>query len=221
MTRILTVCRCLCLLAVGAALLWLAWAMSDLIFDVRGRLQRIEPQISAAAAEIQQTRGDLAILEAGLLNEAFAWRQGAAPVLTEARQTLAVYRGVAEAAKPVINAIPPAVGAAQAAFLALPPVLEEAKLDLKDMRDIADDLYPDIKAGVESGTVAARSVAEMATAGEHMAVALEKETPATAAAVRSTSQDMAVIVHRITKPVSWLKGVAGTALSWAGKFFGF
>lgn len=56
---------------------------------------------------------------------------------------------------------------------------------------------------------------------EHMAAAIQKETPETATAVRKTSQDLAVIVNRFAQPTSWIKGVLMTATRVAGKWFGF
>ena len=49
---------------------------------------------------------------------------------------------------------------------------------------------------------------------------IAETTPDRAAAVKSTSRDMAVIVHEITKPTTWIKKAAGTAASIIGKFFG-
>jgi hypothetical protein len=54
-----------------------------------------------------------------------------------------------------------------------------------------------------------------------MADTIQLATPETAKSVQSTSKDLSLIVNRFAKPVSWLKGAAGTALNWAGKFFGF
>jgi hypothetical protein len=54
-----------------------------------------------------------------------------------------------------------------------------------------------------------------------MAVAIEKETPATATAVRSTSQSAARIADHFAHPVGWLKGVLLTGARAAGKWFGF
>jgi methyl-accepting chemotaxis protein len=68
---------------------------------------------------------------------------------------------------------------------------------------------------------ALKSVEHMANAGEHMAQAVEKETPATAAAVRSTSQSAARIADHFAHPVSWIKGVLMTGARMAGKWFGF
>ena len=68
---------------------------------------------------------------------------------------------------------------------------------------------------------AMKNVEHMAKAGERMANAVADVTPNTAQAVKSTSKDLSIIVNRFAKPVSWLKGVAGTALTWAGKFLCF
>jgi hypothetical protein len=68
---------------------------------------------------------------------------------------------------------------------------------------------------------AMKSVERMANAGEHMAQAVEKETPATAAAVRSTSQSVARIADHFAHPASWVKTVLMTAARAAGKWFGF
>lgn len=68
---------------------------------------------------------------------------------------------------------------------------------------------------------ALKSVEHMATAGEHMAQAVEKETPATAAAVRSTSQSAARIADHFAHPVSWIKSILLTAVGAAGKWVGF
>jgi hypothetical protein len=54
-----------------------------------------------------------------------------------------------------------------------------------------------------------------------MAAAIEKETPATATAVRSTSQDLARIVDRFARPASWAKNVLFTSVRVASKFLGF
>jgi hypothetical protein len=56
---------------------------------------------------------------------------------------------------------------------------------------------------------------------EHMARAIEKETPATAAAMRSTSRSAARIADHFAHPVSWIKGVLMTGARVAGKWFGF
>jgi hypothetical protein len=68
---------------------------------------------------------------------------------------------------------------------------------------------------------ALKNVEHMASAGERMAVAIEKETPATATAVRSTSQSAARIADHFAHPVSWIKGVMLTAARAAGKWIGF
>ena len=68
---------------------------------------------------------------------------------------------------------------------------------------------------------ALKSVEHMAVAGEHMAQAVEKETPATAAAVRSTSQSAARIADHFAHPVSWLKGLLLTAANAAVKWIPF
>ncbi|HZP17101.1 MAG TPA: hypothetical protein VFB00_03990, partial [Terriglobales bacterium] len=68
---------------------------------------------------------------------------------------------------------------------------------------------------------AMKNVEHMAAAGERAANAVADVTPATAQAVQSTSKDLATITARFAHPVSWVKGAAGTALSFVGKFFGF
>jgi hypothetical protein len=68
---------------------------------------------------------------------------------------------------------------------------------------------------------ALKSVEHMANAGEHMALAVEKETPETVAAVRSTSQSAARIADHFAHPVSWIKGLLMTAAQVAGRWFGF
>ena len=66
-----------------------------------------------------------------------------------------------------------------------------------------------------------KNMEHMAAAGESMAKAVEKETPATAVAIRSTSQNMAVIVERFARPASLTKTILLTAARAAGKWFGF
>jgi ElaB/YqjD/DUF883 family membrane-anchored ribosome-binding protein len=68
---------------------------------------------------------------------------------------------------------------------------------------------------------ALKSIEHMANAGEHMARAVEEETPATAAAVRSTSQSAARIADHFAHPVSWIKGLLMTGARAAGHWFGF
>jgi 2-keto-4-pentenoate hydratase len=68
---------------------------------------------------------------------------------------------------------------------------------------------------------ALKNVEHMAAAGERMAAAIEHETPATAAAVRSTSQSAARIADRFARPASWIKGALLTGARVAGKWFGF
>jgi hypothetical protein len=68
---------------------------------------------------------------------------------------------------------------------------------------------------------ALRNVEQMAAAGERMAAAIEKETPATATAVRSASQSAARIADRFAHPVGWAKRVLLGGVRIAGKWFGF
>jgi len=68
---------------------------------------------------------------------------------------------------------------------------------------------------------ALKNMEHMAAAGERMAAAIEKETPATAAAVKGTSQSVAAIAANFARPASWVKGVLLTAARVAGKWFGF
>ena len=68
---------------------------------------------------------------------------------------------------------------------------------------------------------AMKSMERMANAGEHMAQAVEKETPAIASSVRSTSERAARIADHFAHPVSWIKGVLMTGARAAGKWFGF
>lgn len=68
---------------------------------------------------------------------------------------------------------------------------------------------------------ALKNMEHMASAGERMAAAIEKETPATATALRSTSQSAARIADHFAHPVSWVKGVMLTAARAAGKWIGF
>jgi len=67
----------------------------------------------------------------------------------------------------------------------------------------------------------ARAVEKTSVSVQKMADAIAHETPETAAAVKNTSKDLAVIVNRFARPVSAVKGIVGQALNWAGKFFGF
>ena len=68
---------------------------------------------------------------------------------------------------------------------------------------------------------ALKNVEHMAAAGERMAVAIGQETPATATAVRSTSQSIATIADHFARPASWIKGVLLTSARAVGKWFGF
>jgi len=68
---------------------------------------------------------------------------------------------------------------------------------------------------------AMKSFERMSNAGEHMAQAVEKETPATAAAVRSTSQSAARIADHFAHPVNWVKSMLTTAAQSAIRWFAF
>lgn len=81
------------------------------------------------------------------------------------------------------------------------------------------DHNPNCLANRTIGTT--KAVEKMAQSGQKMMDAVAKETPDTAAAVKSTSKDLSTIVARFAKPASWIKGVIGTAASTAGKFLGF
>jgi methyl-accepting chemotaxis protein len=66
-----------------------------------------------------------------------------------------------------------------------------------------------------------KAVEKTSVSVQKMADTVEKATPETAAAVKSTSKNLSVIVDRFAKPTTWIKGVATTAASIIGKFFGF
>lgn len=66
---------------------------------------------------------------------------------------------------------------------------------------------------------ALKNVEHMAAAGERTMNAVADATPETAAAVKSTSKDLAKIVKTFSKPTSWIKSVAMSAAQILGKLF--
>ena len=80
------------------------------------------------------------------------------------------------------------------------------------------DHNPDCFANRSQGAL--KSVEKMANAGENTMKVIADTARETTAAIKSTSKDMATIVHEITKPTTWIKKAAGTAASIIGKFFG-
>lgn len=88
------------------------------------------------------------------------------------------------------------------------PGLEQSAALLDDARRSWDDLYPDVKASVASGTVAARSVAEASTA-------ISRAAPATAESVQAVTVSAASIAQSWQKQTPlWLR-----AVGWLGRGF--
>jgi hypothetical protein len=68
----------------------------------------------------------------------------------------------------------------------LKPTLQETQTTVKDLRDSWDDLYWDVKASVESATVAARGVAEASEAAGKAAPKLAEAAGRTATTSRES-----------------------------------
>jgi hypothetical protein len=88
----------------------------------------------------------------------------------------------------------------------LKPALQETQFTVKDLRDSWDDLYWDVKASVESATVAARGVAEAAEAAGKAAPKLAGAAVKNADNLAGVTADVHTATSAFVKPKStWQK----------------
>jgi len=88
----------------------------------------------------------------------------------------------------------------------LKPALQETQTTVKDLRDSWDDLYWDLKASVESATVAARGVAEAAEATGKAAPKLADAAVKNGESIAGITADVHTATSAFVKPKStWQK----------------
>ena len=88
----------------------------------------------------------------------------------------------------------------------LKPALQETQSTVKDLRDSWDDLYWDVKASVESATVAARGVAEASEAAGKVAPKLAEAAVKNGDNIAGITADVHTATSAFVKPKStWQK----------------
>jgi hypothetical protein len=88
----------------------------------------------------------------------------------------------------------------------LKPAFEETQTTVKDLRDSWDDLYWDVKASVESATVAARGVAEASEAAGKAAPKLAAAAVTNGDNIAGITADVHTVTSAFVKPKStWQK----------------
>jgi hypothetical protein len=171
---------------------------------VRSVPREIAATRAALTAEIQSTRRDLL---ATVNTQATAIRHTADLRLGSIQQM--VDTRTAQALQIADSRLSGATSEIGAIRQDLHLVLANAAALTKDTQDSMDDLYWDVKASVESATVAARGVAETSEA-------VGKATPAIAASVQSTANSAAGVAadvkreaDALTKPKHWYEKILG------------
>jgi len=199
----IVVSLCACLLAIAGSAVWVAASISRVAGATESAELLAAASLQSTAATLRETRQTLDLLP----GESVAWRatiQGLAqPVSRQAVDLLAhadvalngntipqignTIAGLRTDLKPVLENAATAAAAAR-------PALDNAAALTKDLRDSWDDSYWDVKAGLESATVAARSVAEASGT-------IERALPAAVATGQETNRQIAGIasdVHTAT-----------------------
>jgi methyl-accepting chemotaxis protein len=162
---------------------------------------------AGVSAELQATRSDLVgqvkAARADLTSQVTAVRTEALSVVKESLTT--ADRRIGDS----LGRVDRAITAVEGVRTDVQPVLAQATAILKDAQDTADDLYPDVRALVQSSDVAARSVAE--TMGT-----VEKAAPQVADSVVSISKSADAIaadvrreVDEATRPKKWWQKALG------------
>ena len=183
-----------------------------LVGEVRATRADLTAQVAAARRDVLvRSERQVAGLRADLVAETDAIRATAdrriGDTLARADAALATVEGIRADAKPVID------GAATA-MADVKPVLVNAAAFEKDAQDSWDDSYWDVKASVESGTVAMNQVAQAAEQMRSAAVT-------NAANVAGITGDIHTLTTAATKPKSVLGKIwafVTTASRFAGLF---
>lgn len=168
-TTVLRISACAALLSVAALAAILGYQAATLP-------ARLTTRADVLVAELAQARADLARTEAAALERLASLerttdaRLGAVQRAADTRlgEALAEIRAgrldlTAQTARAVDQVAGVRVDVA-AIRADVAPVLQRSAAAIQDAQDIADDLYPDIKASVESWTVAARGIGETSEA---------------------------------------------------------
>ncbi len=177
-----------CLLAVGASALWVASSVSLMRQD-------LDATEESLAATVESARADLAVTEAELASqlsttalqftkEVHVLRGDVSRSLSKADVAIADLVKIREDLRRPLEATAAA--------------LDETEATLRNFRNLSDDFYPDVRALVESATIATTSTA-------HVTQEVQRVAPATLDNVRDTSKN----VKRMT---SWPMVLAQTLI---------
>lgn len=135
-----------------------------------------------------------------VLEESEATVRAARKPLSEAAETIAAARPVLSAARGALDAIPPAVASAAGAVVELQGNIAPV---LKNANDSWNDLYWDVKAGIESGTVAARGIAEASEAVGKAAPGITSSADKFLFHFAGVTADVHTVTSKFIQPRSW------------------
>lgn len=151
-----------------------------LIGEVQATRQDIDQQLTGIRSDSTATLRDFRMVADQRLGD----------TLTRADRTLSLLEGMRGDVQPVLASLPPAVAQLTASTA---KTLAGVDALTQDGKDSLDDVYYDIKASVESGTVAMRGVAETAEA-------VGKATPAIAASASGIAADIHTATNDFVRP---------------------
>lgn len=138
MKPILQASAALCLLAVGAAALWVAASAAQSVADLTPTERRIAASVEATAATLKETRSDLAVTQAALINVVDRQLSGIsgqlAGVARSADETLAQVRSTVAEFATVPGRIQPVLTEAQATIAAARAPIASSDQLVRDLR---------------------------------------------------------------------------------------
>ncbi len=226
MARLKSWLQCAALLAAAAAGLAVAVLVLRASGPAAGIVRNLELASARAAALIGEPEPDDAgepVTIARLVATADGTVVLVRPVLRESARTVKATREPLAEAAETIRAARPVLGAAKQAIDRTEPMLAAAtgtiertgtaaEAAIKNASDSWDAMYWDVQAAVESGTVAARGIAEAADAAGKSAPETARHVQRLAEQSAGIATDVHVFTAKFTAPTPWYKRVLNVAL---------
>lgn len=227
-----TILACLLLASLTAAVLPVAIVLWDARADLRGAIAGARLAADRTAALIGEPAAGEPVTLARLVATADGTVLLVRPVLEESAATVRTARQPLQAAAQTIHAARPVLGAAERAIDRTEAPTAAATVMLSDAGRAAkaaevalvnanaswDDLYFDVKAGVESGTIAARGVAEaseaVGKAAPEITEAARVAFPRIADNTVSMTDDGRKVMRRMASPWTVVTDIAKKVWRW-------
>lgn len=213
MKTILQFAAALCLLAVGYSAVWLAHSAAGLRADLAATENRATASLQAVTATLEATREDLAVTQAALVtvstkladstsNSLHLYGNKVVSSVDHVEKTAS--GAVADLAK-VREDLRPLILQSVGTLSTIADALQQVRTATVNATAMLDDMYPDLKALVESTTVTVTSAAQVSQDVRAVSPAVTKDAAQTVKNVRRATSWPMVLGRALISGICKLK----------------